>query len=63
MQLAPGGGASAGRGGLPLGVGTGMPAPPAEASVADIDEGSPVTSGGNASLGSETEEWDSLSRE
>jgi hypothetical protein len=47
MQLAPGGGAApGGAGGLPLGVGTGMPAP-AGASVADIDEAAPrVGSGG-----------------
>ena len=59
MQLAPGSGAGAapgGRGGLPLGVGTGMPAP-VDASLADVDD-SPVSG-----PGAESEDWDSLSRE
>ena len=52
MQMSPGGGApgAGAAGGLPLGVGTGMPAPGA-ASVADIDDSAPAA-GGAASVGS-----------
>lgn len=69
MQLAPeaAGPAARGAGGLPLGVGTGMPAA-APASVADIDDSSPASgsvtggAGGAPSVGSGTE-WENVSQE